>query len=210
MTQGLPLRDMILQGWPIFSVLLVLSILSFAVLCERAMAFRRARLNADAFVDSVKKGAGSSDASQAIAYCRRVGKPLAKIVLAILQESGGREQRERAMQRAIQVQIKDMESYLSILGTIGSTAPFIGLLGTVIGIVKAFHAISISFGGGAGVVAAGIAEALVNTAMGLFVAIPAVVAYNYFTHKVHRFAQEWEVAGGDILDWALSKSGRPS
>lgn len=206
MTSGLPLRDMIMAGWPIFSVLLSLSILSLAVMCERWIHFQRSELNARAFVETLKKTARNPDLSQTLSYCERVHKPLARITRAILSEPGDHAHRERIMHRTIQAEVKDMESYLSVLGTIGSIAPFIGLLGTVIGIVKAFHAISVSFGGGAGVVAAGIAEALVNTAMGLVVAIPAVVAYNYFTNKVRRHTQEWEIAGGEIIDWSEGKT----
>jgi biopolymer transport protein ExbB len=201
MTEGLPVREMILQGWPIFSILSGMSILSLAIMCERWMVFKRSELEPRTFVQALKKSVQGRDFSKVLSSCQQLKQPLAVVVAAILSESGDRARKERVMQRAIQTQVRDMESYVSVLGTIASTAPFVGLLGTVIGIIKAFHAISISFGGGPGVVAAGIAEALINTAMGLVVAIPALIAYNYFSNKIRRFTQEWEIAGGEVIDW---------
>ncbi|MDZ7343353.1 MAG: MotA/TolQ/ExbB proton channel family protein, partial [candidate division KSB1 bacterium] len=87
-----------------------------------------------------------------------------------------------------------LERYLSILGTMGNIAPFIGLLGTVIGIIRAFHDLAVSGSGGPSVVSAGIAEALITTAAGLVVAIPAVIAYNYFLRRVGTIMSEIEAA----------------
>lgn len=92
-----------------------------------------------------------------------------------------------------------LEARISILATIASTAPFIGLLGTVIGIIRAFKAISVSLGGGPGVVANGIAEALITTAFGIAVAIPALVAYNYFSRKLDALERHLELSAADIV-----------
>ena len=93
-----------------------------------------------------------------------------------------------------------LEKYVPILGTIAGTAPFVGLLGTVIGIIKAFHDISVNVGGGPEVVSAGIAEALITTAFGLVVAIPAVMAFNYFIHKVQKVAEEIDLAAYELIE----------
>src|ERR1019366_3930006 len=90
--------------------------------------------------------------------------------------------------------------YITGLGTIGSVAPFVGLLGTVVGIIHAFKAIAENAGGGPGVVANGIAEALITTALGLFVAIPAVVAYNLLSRKIERISEDMELCAQEILD----------
>jgi biopolymer transport protein ExbB/TolQ len=206
MNESLPIREMIVQGWPIFSVLVIMSIISLGIMLERWMAFNQSVIDPKEFLMALKRSAPDRDFSKAIAACKRMGKPLASIAAAILSESGSRAHKERIMHRAIQTEVQNIEKYVFILGTIASIAPFVGLLGTVIGIIKAFHAISISFGGGPGVVAAGIAEALVNTAMGLVVAIPAVVAFNYFSNRTRRFTQEWEIVGGEIVDWAEGES----
>ena len=201
MTEGLPIREMILQGWPVFSVLMTMSIISLAIMFERWVVFSRSAVDPDAFIQALKKAAPDRDFSQAASACRKMRKPLAVIAAAILSEQGNRPHKERIMQRTIQTQVQYIESRLPTLGTIASIAPFVGLLGTIIGIIKAFHAISVSYGGGPGVVAGGIAEALINTAVGLMVAIPAVVGFNYFSGRTRRFTQEWEIAGGEIIDW---------
>ena len=95
--------------------------------------------------------------------------------------------------------ITPLEARLPILGTIASTAPFIGLLGTVIGIIRAFKAVSVSLGGGPSVVANGIAEALITTAFGIMVAIPAIVAYNYFNSRLERLERQMELAVADLI-----------
>jgi biopolymer transport protein ExbB len=83
-----------------------------------------------------------------------------------------------------------LEARLALLGTIANAAPFVGLLGTVIGIIRAFHTISLNTGGGITTVSGGISEALVSTAAGLAVAIPASMTYNYFTHNAGRTAKK--------------------
>jgi biopolymer transport protein ExbB/biopolymer transport protein TolQ len=103
-------------------------------------------------------------------------------------------------QRALQREVDKLERRTPMLGTIASTAPFVGLLGTVIGIIKAFQSIATTKGGGPEVVAAGVAEALITTAFGLFVAIPAVMGYNYLVHRVQRLALEVQVSVSEIID----------
>lgn len=109
-----------------------------------------------------------------------------------------------AVDREVRMRVADMERFVPLLGTIAAAAPFIGLLGTVIGIIRAFRAISVSGSGGPQVVAAGIAEALVATALGLFVAIPALVAYNYFSTKIRRTTENIEICADELVE-TLSK-----
>ena len=95
-----------------------------------------------------------------------------------------------------------LERHLVALATLGNISPFVGLFGTVIGVMRAFEAISRTGSGGLGTVSAGIAEALVATAAGLFVAIPAVTAYNHFVSRVKNCATEMDAAGSELLTWA--------
>jgi biopolymer transport protein ExbB/TolQ len=112
------------------------------------------------------------------------------------------------LQRSIQTIVQKLEFRLSFLGTVASVAPFVGLLGTVIGIIKSFHAVSSSSAGGASMVALGIAEALVGTAGGLLVAIPALLGYNYFVNRLRQFTVDWELTGAEIIDLSLKGRGR--
>lgn len=109
---------------------------------------------------------------------------------------------ERAMRKAIDTEISLVETRLNFLATTGSTAPFIGLLGTVIGIMTSFGHIAASGSASLAVVAPGISEALFSTAVGLFAAIPAVVAYNFFLGRIRRFEIDLNNFGSDFLNIA--------
>jgi biopolymer transport protein ExbB/biopolymer transport protein TolQ len=107
------------------------------------------------------------------------------------------------MERAAILIINDFKKGLSTLATVGATAPFVGLFGTVVGIINAFQALKKSSVGALGEVSGGIAEALITTAFGLFVAIPAVWLYNYFTSRVERIQNELGNVSSDLLDYLL-------
>lgn len=102
-------------------------------------------------------------------------------------------------------EMQRLERYIGIVGTIGNVAPFIGLFGTVLGVIRAFKDIAVAGGGGTTVVMHGIAEALVATAAGLFVAVPAVMGYNYLIHAVDRFNNEVENSADQVLDFIEEK-----
>jgi biopolymer transport protein ExbB/TolQ len=186
-------------GWPVLTVLLCMSIFTIAVAWEKWKTFGRVQVNSGPFLESVRK---AGDSAKIVSFCERSDQPLAYITRVIYKTVGKREDRERNLQRAIQQLVHQLEVRISVLGTIASVAPFVGLLGTVIGIIKSFRAVSMSSSGGAGLVALGIAEALVGTAGGLVVAIPAVLFYNYFVNKLRRLIQEWEIAGAEVIDLA--------
>lgn len=198
-------KYMLLNSWPILSVLLFCSILSIGVMLERWVRFQKTKLDTKVFIPSIKKLILHSEEVKAINYCATINKPFANVVKSILKADETREDKEKAARQSILTEIGKLEAYLPVLGTVGSTAPFIGLLGTVIGIIKAFRAISISIVGGPQVVAGGIAEALINTAVGLFVAIPAVIAYNYFVHKTRRIGDQLAVDAEEIIDATIKK-----
>jgi len=99
----------------------------------------------------------------------------------------------------------DMKKSLSGLATIGATAPFVGLFGTVVGIINAFRGMALTGSGGIGAVSAGIAEALITTALGLLVAIPAVWMYNYFMNKIDRFQVEMSNIASELIDYFIKR-----
>jgi len=129
------------------------------------------------------------------------------------QESGGALQREdvldtvrRSIQRATALTSSDLKKGVTALATIGATAPFVGLLGTVIGVINAFVGIGSTGTGSIGAVSAGIAEALVETALGLFVAIPAVWFYNYLSNRLEYFNVEMDNSSSELVDYFIKKT----
>jgi biopolymer transport protein ExbB/biopolymer transport protein TolQ len=117
------------------------------------------------------------------------------------------EAAERAIEREALMTTADMRRGLSGLATIGTTAPFIGLFGTVIGIINAFRGMAMTGSGGIAAVSTGIAEALVTTALGLFVAIPAVWLFNIFTNKIERFQVEMSNSASELIDYFIKRRG---
>jgi biopolymer transport protein ExbB/biopolymer transport protein TolQ len=109
----------------------------------------------------------------------------------------------RAIQRATALTSNDLKKGIPSLATIGATAPFVGLLGTVVGIITAFQGIAATGSGGLGAVSAGISEALVETALGLVVAIPAVWMYNYFTGRLDYFNVEMDNSSSELVDYFI-------
>lgn len=199
------LREMWANAWPVMSLLLIASIFSGAVILERWFFLRGFDFNRDAVLERVRKLLGEGGNSAALGYCQHLKRPIGKILSYVLQpgtqdRAAGRDHVERVMMRLIRTETSRMNHYLTLLGTIGSISPFVGLFGTVVGIIHAFRAISENSGGGPGVIANGIAEALVTTALGLFVAIPAILAYNAYGRKVERISEDMELSAQEILD----------
>ncbi len=114
----------------------------------------------------------------------------------------------RAIERETLMTTAEMKKGLGNLATISTTAPFVGLFGTVIGIINAFRGMALSGSGGLGAVSAGIAEALATTAFGLFVAVPAVWMYNYFLNKVERFQVEMNNSSSQLVDYFIKNEAR--
>lgn len=118
------------------------------------------------------------------------------------------ESGKRAIERETLMTTAEMKKGLGNLATISTTAPFVGLFGTVAGIIHAFQGMALTGSGGLGAVSAGIAEALVTTAFGLFVAIPAVWLYNYFLQKVDRFQVEMSNSSSQLIDYFIKNEAR--
>jgi len=193
-------KSIIIAGWPVLSVLFIASIITFAVIFERWKVFKTVNRDNNPFIESLRK---NGDTNKIISWCKSSKQPLAAITVDVFEAPANRADKERVLERAIQVEVQTLEKHVAVLGTIASVAPFVGLLGTVLGIISAFRAVSMTSSGGASMVALGIAEALVGTAAGLIVAIPALLAYNYFAHGTRHLIQSWEIAGDEIIDLAL-------
>jgi biopolymer transport protein ExbB/biopolymer transport protein TolQ len=209
------------MGWGARGIgigLFVMSAWSIGVMIDRWIAFSAARKQSRQFAPAVAGALREGKIDEAIHIAERHKKShLAKVVTAGLQEFQAHqlsaeipgeeiEASKRALDRAGAIVHAELKRGLSGLATIGSTAPFVGLLGTVVGIINAFRGISAEKSTGLAAVAGGIAEALVLTALGLFVAIPAVWMYNYFTTRVDGFDVEMDNSSSELIDYFLKRS----
>jgi biopolymer transport protein ExbB len=168
-------------------LLILLSVVSVAVMVERWLAFPKRVPDLDELAASLLELLGKGDLPGARKAIGAPATPEARVGLVGLSEMArGRDAAAEAMASAKSRERLTMERRLGVLGTLGNNAPFIGLFGTVLGIIKAFADLAQNQGGGATVVMRGISEALVATAVGLLVAIPAVVAFNVFQGRVRR------------------------
>lgn len=208
MFQDKSIFDVIHAGGFTMYVLILCSILSMAVIIERLWYFkRRSTVSRIDLLEQIRKDSKSNKHSAAIDFCKNTDTPCAKVALAGLNLHGHDEKMiANAMEREITIETVKLERFTSIVGTIGGTAVYIGLFGTVLGIIRAFHDVSKAASGGMDVVTAGISEALVCTAAGLLVAIPAVVSYNYFVRKVDNVVLDMELTASELLDLSSSRS----
>jgi biopolymer transport protein ExbB/biopolymer transport protein TolQ len=209
-------------AWGVAIVLLIMSFWSVGVAIERIYTYSQARKQSKMYAPQVAKHLKEGRLKEAIALSASKDyrySHLAKVVLAGLQEyqfqqeSGGTLNRDdvldtvrRSIQRATALTASDLKKGVNTLATIGSTAPFVGLLGTVVGVINAFVGIASTGSGGIGAVSAGISEALVETALGLFVAIPAVWFYNYLTSRLEYFNVEMDNSSSELVDYFIKKT----
>jgi biopolymer transport protein ExbB len=203
-------------------VLFFMSFWSVGVAVERIYTFAQARKQSKLYAPQVAKHLKEGRLKDALSVSQSKTyqySHLAKVVLAGLQEyqyqqdGGGSMSREdivdtvrRAIQRASALTANDLKKGIPSLATIGATAPFVGLLGTVVGIITAFQGIAATGSGGLGAVSAGISEALVETALGLVVAIPAVWMYNYFAGRLEYFNVEMDNSSSELVDYFIKKT----
>jgi len=210
------------SGWVarlVIIFLLILSVYSIAVMIEKFMTYRAAKKQSIDFLPVLVKCLKENNLQGAVDKSKEFGKShIARVVSAGLLEFQNQDFAAaasfdvvgavtRALERETAITSAEMKKGLGGLATIGSTAPFIGLFGTVMGIINAFTGMAQSGSGGLAAVSAGISEALITTAFGLLVAIPAVMAFNYFTNRLERFQIEMSNSSAELLDFFLKKHG---
>jgi biopolymer transport protein ExbB/biopolymer transport protein TolQ len=207
-------------GKAVVITMFIMSAWSIGVMIDRFIAFNAARKQSRQFAPAVAGALREGKLDEAIKIADRYKKShLAKVVVAGLQEfrahqdsseiSGNEiEASKRALDRSEAIVHAELKRGISSLATIGSTAPFVGLFGTVVGIINAFKGIAVEKSAGLGAVAAGISEALVTTAVGLFVAVPAVWRFNYFSSNLEAFDVEMGNSSSELIDYFLKRSQR--
>jgi len=209
------------MGWlarMVVIILFLMSAWSIGVMIDRFLAYSAARGQSRQFAPAVAGALREGKLDEAIKIADRYPKShLAKVVVAGLQEfrahqmnsdiSGEEiEASRRALERAEAIVHAELKKGVSSLATIGSTGPFVGLFGTVVGIINAFKGISQEKSTGLGAVAGGISEALVTTAVGLFVALPAVWMYNYFSGRIEAFDTEMGNSSSELVDYFIKRT----
>ena len=224
MAQAFTISEMVKNlGWvalTVIVILLIMSMYSIAIMVERFLTYSAAKKQSREFAPRVAQALKNDRIEEAINISDKHKKShLAMVVNAGLQEfrahegtsdiSGDEvEASKRALQRAIAIKSAEFKRGLSGLATIGSTAPFVGLFGTVFGIINAFTGMKSAESAGIGAVAGGIADALLTTALGLAVAVPAVWLFNYFTGKVDGFIIEMDNSASELIDYFLKNRTR--
>ncbi len=200
----------------VVGILFIMSIWSIAIMIDRALMFSAAKKQSRLFVQQVAAALKDNKLDEAISIAEKNKKShIAKVVatgLAEFQAAAAQvpeeevlEAAKRGLERSVAIVHAELKRGLGGLATIGATAPFVGLFGTVLGIIHAFQGIQAEKATGLSAVAGGIAEALVTTALGLFVAVPAVWTYNYFNGRVEQFDVEMDNSSMELINYFITR-----
>ena len=212
------------MGWfakGIVVVMFIMSVLSLTVAFQKFMLIRKSQAATRKFAPEFSRAIQEGSLENAIRLAEKnktshvsrvLGEALAEVKPLLSDQAtvtvADINSAERAVERQMLIVLADFKRGLGILGTVGSTAPFVGLLGTTMGIVNAFTGMSAGgASGGLAGISAGIAEALITTAFGLMVAIPAVWFYNYFTTKIENLTIEMTVSSKELIDYLIKSVG---
>jgi biopolymer transport protein ExbB len=202
MFAGKTLLQILSMGGFTMYILLFCSVLSLGVIIDRLVSYaKKSRVKRPVFMDRIKDELRRKDMERALEICRDTEAPFAKVVQAGLEKAGRTERAVAGvMERQIAIEEGKLERLTSIVATVGNIAVYIGLFGTVLGIIRAFQDISAAGTGGMDVVIGGVAEALITTATGLAVAVPSVVLFNYFSRRIERFVGDMELAASEAAE----------
>jgi biopolymer transport protein ExbB len=188
------------QGGVAMYALLLCSVAMVAVIVERVIRLREANTDTIIFLAKFGRFVQEGKINDAQSLCDRSNSAVAQVASAGLARDGrSKDEIRDTLASAVTLQQHRLTRNLGVLGTIASTSPFVGLFGTVLGIMKAFKELPMAAANGAVSITGGISEALIATAGGLGVAILAVVAYNYFQTWVQRFDVDFEVVSTEVL-----------
>jgi biopolymer transport protein ExbB len=172
------------------------------VIIERFLVLRRAQLDVGEFMRKLRSLFRRGEFSAVLAYCEEKNAPIANIIRrGILKHDQGQEKVREAIENSGREEVYHLEKRLALLASIAGIAPMLGFLGTVTGMIAAFHAVELNAGVvSPGDLAAGVWEALLTTAFGLLVGIPVLFVYNYFVTRVKKFVHEMEVTSTEFID----------
>jgi len=201
--------QILIKGGLLIVPLIFCSILALAIIIEKFITLKIIETRSRRFIDktrSIINGDEDNKTEKVLALCEMTSSPLSRILKAgIEKKDREREEIREALEDAGSSEIPYLEKHLKILGTIVTVAPLIGLLGTVMGMIKAFNVIALKGVGEPGALAGGIAEALITTAVGLSIAIPSLIFYNYFMHRTDKIVRQFEKVSSEFIDFLLRK-----
>ncbi|OIO61197.1 MAG: hypothetical protein COX57_00160 [Alphaproteobacteria bacterium CG_4_10_14_0_2_um_filter_63_37] len=200
--------DLFVKGGPVMWPLLLFSLVAVAVILERGWSLRRGQVIPSDALSNLENLLDAQGVAAARNFARERSEPIFRVLETALQHAGhGREVIKEAVEEVGRREAAGLERYLNALGTVAASSPLLGLLGTVTGMIKVFTVISVQGVGDPAVLAAGISEALITTATGLTIAIPALVAHRYFEGLVEKYTVEMEGHTVYILDLLGEKRG---
>lgn len=195
MFEGKSIIEILNMGGVTLYILLGCSVLSVTIICYKVFEFwSKSRVSRVEFIKKLIKYVEDGKLDEALDYCDSINSPMALVskVGILAFKTKGETISENAMDREIMIQTINLETFTTILATLGSMTVYIGLFGTVLGIISAFHDISAIGAGGITVIIGGVSEALMATAAGLSVAVPASAAYNFIAKKIDKFVIQME------------------
>src|SRR3954467_3188368 len=196
-------------------VMAIMSIYSLTIMVSKWWGLRQAQIETRKFAPEFSQFLEEDNLTEAIRLAESykkshvalvLGGALAEVKPLIADGSvtvADINSAERAVERNMLLEVTNLKRGLAVLATVGATAPFVGLLGTTMGIVNAFTGMASSGSGGLSAIGAGVAEALITTAFGLIVAIPAVWAFNYFTTKIDNLTAEMTYVSKEMIDYLI-------
>lgn len=193
--------DLFRKGGPVMYPILACSIIALAIVIERLVNLRRAKIIPPDFLHGLREPWYRGETETAISICESHNVPISRILRAGLgRHAHGFSEMEKAIEGAGAHEASLLSANLRILGAVGNLAPMLGFLGTVTGMIRAFNAIAVQGTGNPSVVASGIAEALITTAAGLMVGIPAVALYHFLRGRMEKFVYEMEEIAIELME----------
>jgi len=202
------LASWIVQGGVMMIPIIVASVLALAIIIERFLYLKRVRTDTENFMDKIKRVLGANRILEAIAICENTPGPIAGLVSAGIERHGeSKEEIKESIEEAATRELPEMEKFLPALGTIANVSPLLGLLGTVMGMIKSSDVLATQGTSNTLGLIGGISEALITTAAGLFVAIPVLIFYNYFTNRVNNLILEMEIRSTELVNVLSNTNG---
>ena len=188
--------------WVMLLPIFICSIIGTAAIIERILFYNRINTDYAMHINNVAKEY-SNNIQQALLQCKKVPGPISELIYNTLAFPASMKERERVITENVYLTQKKIEKHVGIIATIATISPMFGLLGTVTGMMKSFSALSRVGNVAQDLLAYGIAEALITTALGLLVAIPAWIFYNYLVSRVERYAKDLEYVANALLDFPV-------